>query len=269
MTTALERFIAKERAAGYHRNADALGLLLSSSPDAEKIRRWFKRHARPWMGKIYQHIGPDCENWEIELWDLSQQFRYFYPLSAWERASTQERNARAMRVAKLARELAGALEEEPRPYYPIALDLFDPERAVDIIRALESPDAILNLTGYSPGPGTGYARKDPGALELLGGWRNPATELANHFDSKPQELAPMLRRLADRAEAQAKKPKRDNRPNVPDADARVFAREITDFFEQGFGRRPNTIIAACVALKFPQLDPPPDEAVIRKWRGVK
>lgn len=268
----LDEYVIRCREFGHYREADAIDLLCSSSPDAVKVQKWLKKHARKGMGQ-HMRLLPNCEDWEAELWLLSVKFYDFQPITVWEVASAKERDEHAYRVARLCRELASALEEDIRPYYPPALELFDSERAVDIIRGLQegTAKALLAGTGYSLDSRNGYKRGKPAWFENgEPGYRDPASNLASRFHYPGlQQVSSLLRRLADYAEASPKQRKRDQRPTVTNRDARAFARELSDHFDLFFKRKPNEVIAACVALKFPELDPPPDEATIRKWRGKK
>ena len=269
----LKEMVADYRGHGFRRQAETLELLLSSSPEAKKVRVWLKRNAREWVIE-HSEFFRGCQPWEAELWHLSQLFMDFSLMGKWERASAQERATHSMKVAKLARQLANAIGEEIRPYYPPALEFFDDERAVDIIRRFgkQSAEALLSTTGYSADSQDGYER---GKLDCFDHgepqWRrSPAHALASSLlFPQWQELSPMLRRLAEHAEQSLKEPKRDKRPNIPNADARAFARYLADDFKLFFGKTPNEVIAACVVLKFPNIDPPPDESTIRDWRGVK
>lgn len=268
----LDEYVIRCREFGHYREADTIDLLCSSSPDAAKVQDWLKKHARKGLGKIMRSM-PDCEDWEAELWFLSVGFANFRPMGAWETACAEARLNHANRVATLCRELADTLDSDIRPYYPPALEFFEPERAVDIIRSLpkSTAEALLSGTGFSLDWRDGYERGKPDYLRNgLPQYRSPGNKLASRFCYPgPQQVSSLLRRLADYAEASPKQRKRDQRPTVTNRDARAFARELSDHFDLFFKRKPNEVIAACVALKFPELDPPPDEATIRKWRGKK
>jgi len=270
--TYLQKEAAKYRDSGFHKAAEPLEQLLSPSPYAQRVRDWIKKHARKGLGSIMRSMS-ECQDWEAELWFLSRQFLHFQPMGVWEKASAEERIKHSMKVANLARRLAVALNEDIRPYYPPALDLFDPERAVDIIRCLPSEQAnsLLSCTGFSIDWRDGYERGSPAWYEdNEPKWESPAHSLSMLFCfPEYQKLSSMLKRLADHTEEQAREPKRDQRPSVPGADARAFARELANHFQLFFNLTPNEVIAACVAIKFPELDPPPDEATIRRWRGAR
>lgn len=268
----LDEYVIRCRELGRHREAKAIGLLRSSSPDAAKVQDWLKKNARKGIGQDMRLL-PNCEDWEAELWFLSFRFADFRPMGVWETACGKTRLNHANRVATLCRELADTLDSDIRPYYPPALEFFEPERAVDIIRSLpkSTAEALLSATGFSLDLRNGYKRGKPEWFENgEPGYRDPASILASRYSyPESQKVSSLLRRLADYAEACPKKPKRDQRPSFPNQDARAFARELSDFFNLFFKKHPNEVIAACVALKFPELDPPPDEAAIRKWRGKK
>jgi len=48
-----------------------------------------------------------------------------------------------------------------------------------------------------------------------------------------------------------------------------LARHLAERFDEYYGWIPNKIVAACVILKYPEIDPPPNEDTVRDWRGVK
>lgn len=253
---------------------EELALLLSREPDAEKVRKWLKKHARPSFGRVIMR-DYQLEDWEAELWFLSLQFQNFWSIKEWEAASAETRRTHAQRVAKLARTLAEAIEEAPHPYYPPVLAFFDDGPALDILRALPEKWAasLLATTGYSLREGE-YERTGPPAYHYEGQpqWESPAKNLAKSRVSNawhPQQFPSLLRRLADYAEAQRDTPKRDHRPHVPGADARAFARSLTEYFSLFFHKTPNEVIAACMSLRFSDLDSPPTKETIRAWRGVK
>ncbi|MCC8991285.1 MAG: hypothetical protein LM514_01510 [Streptococcus sp.] len=269
MKTYLEAILNEYQSLGHKRDIGVLRLLLSEKPDAEKIRNWLKKNARKGIGsqsnrnRLNEECIP-CTDWEADLLQLVNQFTTFESLKAWEKASGQDRFSHSKRVAKLARDLAKAIEEAPSPYYPPVLELFDEDRAANIIRALPSAELLLGGTRYDRAPPMCFREGIPD-------YQNASYRLAGRFSfPEPQNLPSLLRNLADYAERKQHEPKRDQRPNTGQPDARAFARQLTDdYFDLFFKRTPNEVIAACVNLKFPDIDPPPDESTIREWRGAK
>lgn len=258
----------------FQREMKYLELLISSSPDADRIRRWLKKNARQDIRSIIRRdLSQSCEDWEAEIWFLSNYFSYYLPMDIWEITPTEKRRSHANHVARLCRELADTLEEETRPYYPSALGFFDSERAVDIIRALQEPTAkaLLAGTGYSLDWRDGYTRNGSPSYWLAKDgkpvYAEPSSALERRFSFKAQRFPSMLRQLADYAEACIEEERRDQRPNSYNRDARVFAREIAKHFSMFFNSRPLEVIASCVALMFPDLDPPPHKDLIRGWLG--
>jgi hypothetical protein len=251
--------------------------LIADGFEQETIREWCKRQSlqdSKWRKLAELRNAKDlpdnvkpCEPHEYCLWIIAQWFREFRPLSAWEIAPSSDKAAHCLKVAKLARELAEALTETPRPYYPPALQLFDEDQAADIIKSLpeETAKALLACTKYSESG-------DP-ACHLADGspiWSSAAYNLAGRFSFPThQELAPMLLRLAEKACEYSRETKRDKRPNTGNADARVFARHLAGNFDLLFRRIPNGVIAACVCIMFPEIDPPPNEDTIRSWRDAR
>jgi hypothetical protein len=145
MQSFLDSVWARERTK-FPRCRHWLDVLISDGAEQTIIQDWCKnvRIPRAFDGRsifedIYNtivEIGRDwpgvtpCENWEARLMFLAFCFADFIELTEWEAVPSKERSKRMGRVAKLARDLASALEETPRPYYPPALELFDKERAV-------------------------------------------------------------------------------------------------------------------------------------------
>ncbi len=251
-------------------DADTLEILLSARPDAQIIQKQLKAKPRKGLGALLDknHLDEECNpctDWEAELWYLMNQFVRFRPLSEWEKAVKKPRSKHSKRVAKLARKLAKAIEETPAPYYPPVLELFDEDRAADIIRALPSAEFLLGGTKYDHAPARCFDEKGTPT------YRNASYILAGRFSFPEQQNFPsLLQRLADYTEQKAQETKLDQRPNTGQPDARAFARQLAnDYFKLFFKRTPNEVIAACVRLKFPDIDPPPDESTIREWRGVK
>ena len=288
----MQSFLEFERVKGRrypYRHSRWLDLMASDGPEQKTILRWCKNARIPapvlnpqltlaffMMIRIQRsdNVLP-CEEWEARLWYIALWFGNFQELSEWETAPAEKREGHSLRVAKLARDLANALEEPIRPYYPPALELFDEERAVDIIRSLpeQTAEVLLNGTGYAhdwhprQGRDTRYQR---GEYDRRSYSSDAALNLASRFDSpEPQLLSSMLRRLADLAEQKCREPKRDARPKTANANARAFARHLAKEFEFKFNRTPNDVIAACVCLRFPDLENPPNEDTIRAWRGAR
>lgn len=219
---------------GVPSQAENLELLLSSNPDAVKVVEWLERNNDKKRNHFLQKIA-----------FLADKLTSYKEIDAWEGAPMKDRISHSRRVTKLARELAAALDEDIRPTYPPALELFDEERAIDIMRALSSKWYFGHLS-------------------------TKAKKLSRRFLSPDyQRLQPMLKRLAIFSEEATKAEQRDKRPSFPNANARAFARQLAGYFKQFYDRTPNEIIAACVCLKFPEIDPVPDESTIRAWRGAK
>lgn len=249
-------------------------VLRSSSLDAEKVHEWVHRH--PLLDNY--HIlnvssdqrtcnpAPPCQ--EV-LFRLAVIFSQFEELTEWERARSEDRHDHSQRVARLVRETAELLESKPALECPTALALFDEERALDILRAFP-PDRMERMFERSR-----FEAKE-GVLRccfdgMESGQLSAAEALAFHFSwPKAQEMPSMLRRLAEYVEEQANSPSREPRPNTPTtmgANARAFARYLTAYFEFNYNLTPDEVIAACVALRFP--DSPPDADDVRSWRGAR
>lgn len=285
--------------------AETINLFLSDVPDAKLLREWMMKNARKGIGEIVRDRGQfKIEDWEFELWSFAFTFVDFRGLTGWEVAPEKERKGHIDRVVKLATELAKELERDDLPYYPPILELFSDESALDIIRRLDKDVGkhAISCTGYSL-EFTDYSsryKRDANIKNCLGlvkedyatGFNDvidkeyPVTgndgEVRYPVYCKPsrglsgvllggsiQRISPVLRNLADYADRLRREERRDKRPLTGEADARVFARYISDHFHRFFGRTPNDVIAACVCLKFQELEEPPNGDTIRAWRGVR
>jgi hypothetical protein len=82
-------------------------------------------------------------------------------------------------------------------------------------------------------------------------------------------LPQILRMLAEIAPKKLRERRREARPKTGKVYARIFAKYMAHKFELVFNRIPNDVIAACVCLKYQEIDPPPNEDTIRDWRATK
>lgn len=286
----LQRIADKYQKEGLNSLSERLELFLSpTNVSAQKVRQWFRRNAANRTVDSSFMPSEPLSVWEKEVWLLKfLKFDCFQEMGDWEKAPKEGRTDHSWRVAKLARELADALEKPLKPYYPPVLALFDNERAVDLIRSLQQEKAenAIQGTGYllipedkndeyeRTGEPFEFIESDyqPQWGEVIGKsirdvlWLSPSATLSNQFLSPSAQRFPsLLRRLAAFAEYQENQEKRDKRTATGDPDARVFARELAEYFENIFQKVPYAVVAACVCLKFPRLDPCPDGDVVRKW----
>lgn len=283
---ALERLIARLRESGADEEvAGWCEALLADTPDARKVRNWFKDNARPnLVGLRRMSGGQDCAHWECEIWELVKAcFLRSWPVTEWERQPKSDRQRKAETAARHARALAKALNDIAGPPTPSVLSLFDPERAVDIIRALPSETAkeLLTGTGYSVDPQGGYQRTEDDEYfrdHIRLNWAEPAWRLANYFqgtpthagttDPPPQLLPSLLLRLIQEIEWVSVQPPRLPRPNAGNADAIAFARLLASHFQHTHGVSPCKEIAALVVIKYPDTVPP-SERTIKEWCGIE
>lgn len=282
---ALERLIARLRESGADEVAGWYEALLADTPDARKVRDWFKKHGRPNLGGLRRMSGDqDCEDWEAELFSLVKDcFLRSWPVTELERQPKSYRQRKAATAAAHARALAKALDDIAGPPIPSVLSLFDPERAVDIIRALPSKAAkeLLAGTGYSVDPKGGYQRTEDDEYfrdHVRLNWAEPAWRLANYFqgtpthagttDPPPQLLPSILLRLSQEIEWASVQPPRLPRPNGGNADAIAFARLLARHFQHTHGVSPCKEIAALVVIKYPDTVHP-GERTIQEWCGIK
>lgn len=260
--------------------SEGLSLLLSDGVEQEKIRAWCKRNPHNEMAELNcrLHVPPEgvtpCEGWEASLSWIAFMFS-FSELNSWEIASSEVRIAHGLKVAKAARELASALEEHPRPYYPPVFELFNEDIAVKIIKSMseEKSSKLLEFTKHSEFGKRliAYAAVGDDEAKEKAKILQPASKrLSIEFGCEEAAFFPeLLRNLAVYAEGKIYQKKRAARPNTGNANARTFAVELADSMKQIFNRTPNEVIAACVCLKYPELENPPNADTIRDWRGAK
>ena len=229
---------------------DEAELFLSDGAEQNKIKAWCKKNPREDLAErnnsrlTLDGVAP-CEGWEASLIQVIFDYGNTGELSEWSLASAEQRKAHTVKVARLARQLADALTEEPHPYYP------------PVTRLLEE-NFVQKIVNLIPEKERKY---------LAVGDRSPYTILGLYTER--QYLPSVLRKLADHAEKELRKGKSIARPNTGHANSRAFALHMASCFNSGWKKTPNEIIAACVCLKYPELENPPNADTIRDWRGVK
>lgn len=257
-------------------------VLTGKSDDAVIIREWFKKNARADSVGLMPVVVMDSENWEIEIYNLVHFcFDRFTPASSREKTAKGKRDEKAEAIINKARTLATALEDDAGPECPPVLALFDPERAVDILRDLPAGASriLLEGCGYSAGERDCYGLRDrPSEYQRTSAEakKDPAESLARFFGAwkslpgegpPAQQLFPsLLRRLADHIEAGGADIEPPlPRPGAEDSDARIFARMLARHLEQFGGKRPHRLIAACIRVRFPDMKPSPDRDSVKEW----
>jgi hypothetical protein len=255
----------------HQREDDMLRLLMQDGPEQEIIRKWCEKgHGKHYITSpnLPDDVEP-CTHAEQNLLTVHRFLVNFFELDSWEMASQQVRIEHGLRVAKLARELARELKNPDGPYYPSVLQFFDEDCAVTIIKAMpeDTQVALLSCTRYAASP-DGGAGIDTATNEQL--YLSAARALAARVSfPAEQTFSPLLERLADYAQKKIVEPRRDARPNTGDANARAFAKSLAEDFKILFGRIPNEVIAACVCLRYPEMESPPNADTIRDWRGAR
>jgi hypothetical protein len=260
--------------------------------DAEQVfpESVAERLAKKWPDLDIDYVlGDQALRWGGALWSLAGEFSKFVELDAWEYASSKKRKADTRKAIKHALELAKLFISSPWLDYPSALALLDEECAHAIIKALP-PDLaekllryitrdppnyknerLINLTLFCP-TDVLFGTLDI-SLDRCGKPHLPlsaAEVLACYFPK--QAMASSLLRWAKRALKEVNAPQRDPRPHTPTpmhANARVFAQQLDRYFKWRYKRTPNEVIAACVALRFPDLYPKPGGEDVRTWRGAR
>jgi hypothetical protein len=245
-------------------SAEFAKLLLADGTEQNRIKTWCKKNPKydsalrfdrmfRFELEVLHRVNNNnheaisaCEGWEATLIELAEMFGYFYELQEWEIATSEERKAHLNKVAKLARELAETLTEEPHPSYPPVIEFFDDDCVMDVFNLLPEMHRKYSLR----------AKDYRGALTF-------------YFPDGGQKLPSVLLRLAEYADKKLYETKRIARPNTGHANSRAFALYLAEGINRRFNKIPNEVIAACVCLKYPELENPPNSDTIRDWRGVK
>lgn len=264
------KWLAEEAANGDERSARRLATLKlltdTSNADVLLVQHWLKKHPLrvDWGIDDPEDVDEDLVDWPQESWEygiisLSACWDS-KPLEPWELASARERQQLVMRASRLASELADLLDD--KKFIPLG----SIHRHIDT----DIRECFLREVWEDSRTQPPEHQKFTGTCdEFVSGW---AVEWRYGFVShlEKQRWSPLLRSLAKSLTQRAHVRGRDARPQTGAPDARVFARHLADeFFQAEFSRTPNEVIAACVRLRFPELDNRPDEATIRSWRGVK
>jgi len=185
-------------------------LLFQNTPEAELVRNWFKKKHADQLHLDIAHI-------------LGEKVQ----LDSWGKLNSEERKKKAVKVAKLARQLANELQDFPKPEIPLALSLVDNMDAMAILHAIFYSDALPS--------------------------------------SKSFEFNPVLEALADFADTAPNVRRLDARPNTGTPEARILCRQLAEAFLKNDLRPSHTIIAAAIILAFPNLDTPPNSDTVRDW----
>ena len=227
--------------------------LFSDGPEQEKIMKWcYKDNKIPVDFDadtlMYHFYGEDLSNiskleqWEERLfivcdWFFENENRFYH--KPWEFASSSKRKAHANRITRLANELAAAIEEDIHPpFFPVN-HYFD-----------EDHPNFRKQQCFS---------YEPDNLEI----QTVIYKFSGIYQHRilftiDKAFPQILRLLARRTQNKLKIPARDTRPNTGNVDARIFAKYLARQFISTFNRIPNDVIAACVCLKYPDIDPPPN-----------
>jgi hypothetical protein len=174
-------------------------------------------------------IDPIDEMVSLARWATSVE-----PLSPWEALPEKQRARWIASVINSANRLAGLLERTDRPALPQAIELFDPKNTPPPLRS-----RLANAN-------------DPKFLQLQPVW--------------DQEMAPMLRRLAEVAEREQRlrvgAGVREARPKTGRLDERVLARDLAVWFERRYGHPP---IARIVDIVFLLTGTATDDPTVTQW----
>lgn len=222
----LEQRIKWFRENDWDKRADWLDVLLGPTRDASTIRDWIKERAQ---GACIDRF-PNLQDWESGLMELVELFDYYIPTSAIARRPTKKMLTRKTKeVASKARALAKAMEHEALPWRqgPSVLAYFDQERIAEL-------------------------------EELIGE--------QSLFDLPSQRFPSLLMALADDVDKFLVRVRESRgQPKLKQDDPRVFADNLAHYFRFSYKARPDTVIAACVCIRFPDVYPQPDAYTIKDW----
>jgi len=258
-----------------------LDVLRRDGPEQTMIQRWCKKnklvpdeegyldsmarfHGQPNVDPIPGDVLP-CEEWEGNLIEIACLFNGFQELSEWETTTGNKRQKHHARVSKLARELAALLVQKPHPDYPAVMEFFDEDKSAAIIDMMTAENKRIILPGTIYGDQKYLPVGEAGKTEPI----NTSHRLVEWIWGNTQQWPSLLNRLADFSDDKSKEQRRISRPQTGNPNARAFALYLSSSFKSTYDCTPNEVIAACVYLKYPDLDPPPNADTIRDWRGVK
>lgn len=254
----MNKFIGFDQTQVYFQDEFETALIEGKSMDAKIVHEWINK----------QQTIDDAK---VNL--LAWYGKWFKPITKWESTSNELRKEHSARVARLAKELADAMEEDCAPDHPFALALFENESLARIAGHFNasSQQTVLNILDQEDDSDNATARA---AYYISDGpMRLTPIPIPDNYKwptiHEPQALPPILRRLGEYAKAALHAPKRGARPKTKSPNARVFARELSDYFEEHFKETPRNVIAACVRIKFPEIDPPPGDVTIRDWLRIR
>lgn len=254
-----------------HKRAEYLRYLLSSNADAINVQQWLKEHAREGLASNSGFFG--IEDWEVEIYFLSAIFSNYSPLTEFEKTPSEDRKNHLNKIIKTCEELADLLEDESNPNYPSVLELFDPEKAADIVRCLPKAMAekLLRDTGYPANDLDCYELDDKNSVpikkQFSPGKDHPGKKLISYMGTGNghQQLPPILRRLAQHAEHNKHPVLRNTRPNSEESNIKTFSRELEHHFNVFFGTSSGTVILSCALLMFPKFKDSINIKKIKRW----
>lgn len=217
-----------------------LSRICSGDPQHKKIIKWFQKHAREEIIKIFSgNEGSSMpEAWEVEVWLLLINL-FFAPdeLLEWHRVPTANHAKTLKQHAEALRQLAESSFLLP----PIFL-FFPDELAASVIEDLPPLQGIIS--------------KEEQAKNSLriDSQITSAPETLNHwflfYQGSDRSTQAVLQNMANYLEQKALRNKIDARPNTGDVKARIFAKDLLKYFQDTFGNFSYGVIAECTNLKF-------------------
>ena len=231
--------------------------------DADKVRAWLERRARPFLARE----GRSALDGELRM--LAQAIVDSFPLSAWEMAGAAKRRKYASQVKKHAKALARLLSSEDAPYCPPALGLFD-EASANAICDRFDPELARHVRGGTRfdlgGPSLYWSHDgEPFFIDI-------SNSLSSLFWKNSQGVAGLLDSLVvhiDSEAAETNESYRGKQRQRGDPERRVLALHLARYFRGFFGQLPNEIIACCINIAHPEADPLASEELVRSWRGSR
>lgn len=223
---------ARPSQATLKRVATAMGLhvrqLMAVTDDERIVVDWIKKNAED--SEFSE--GEVLQDWKYETSYLVELCSLCALPITNEPPKPHERQRKIARTAKMARDLAEALEDERLLY------LFDNLDSLAVLKFLDS-ERLAKLKAQ--------------------------VDERTYFGLLRPQIPELLLRLADYVESKSKDPPYPPRPNTSKLAERDFAAQLALLYARSKAPITNNVIAACVRIRFPRVYPQPDADTIKRW----